>query len=74
VSDDRTRVFTIAHVPQSLEKEWLQHLRDFDVAHPGCHFEVVVDAPHHSFHEIVQMLEVNPGIPLQAILQRKKPS
>jgi hypothetical protein len=39
------KIFTCAHVPPSLEQKWLQHLRDFDAANPGCHFEVGVDGP-----------------------------
>jgi hypothetical protein len=35
------KIFTVAHLPPELRQVWLQHLRDFDTAHPGCHFEVV---------------------------------
>lgn len=74
MSDERTKVFTIAHVPSGLEQAWLQHLRDFDVANPGCHFEVIAEPPAASFTEIVDMLRVSPSIPIQTILDRIKPS
>jgi len=37
------KIATVAHVPPELVKAWLQHLRNFDVAHPGCHFQTMVD-------------------------------
>lgn len=64
------RVFTIAHVPEGLHQAWLQHLRDFDTAHPGCDFEVLVDAPHLSLAEMVQMLQVDPALTFQQIIER----
>jgi hypothetical protein len=73
VTDERTRIFTMAQVPPSLEREWLQHLRNFDTAHPGCHFEVIADTPHYTFREIIDLLRVNPHLPLQEIIARKKP-
>jgi len=36
-------IHTKAHVPAELAAAWLAHLRDFDNAHPGCHFEVVTE-------------------------------
>jgi hypothetical protein len=72
--DKHTKIFTVAHVSPGLEQEWLQHLRDFDTANPGCHFEVLLEPPGASFAEIVDMLRVSPGLPLQAILDRVKSS
>ena len=34
------KITTVSHVPDELVEAWLQHLRDFDAAHDGCHFEV----------------------------------
>jgi hypothetical protein len=66
------KIFTIAHVPPELEKAWLQHLRDFDVAHPGCHFEVCIDAPDKSIEEMVETLRVNPSLTFTKIFERGK--
>lgn len=74
MSDEHTKIFTVAHVPHELANDWLQHLRDFDVTHRGCHFEVFADAPHLTLSEIVELVRVNPGLPVQEILMRKKPS
>jgi hypothetical protein len=73
MADDRIKVFTVAHVPPHLERAWLQHLRDFDSAHPGCHFEVIADAPDQSFAEIIETLRINPGLKVMQLLERKKP-
>lgn len=67
-----TKIFTVAHVPPELHQAWLQHLRDFDVAHPGCHFEVAIDGPPDvSLAEMVEVLRVNPGLTFQHIFERK---
>ena len=66
------KIFTTAHLPQPLVKDWLQHLRDFDVAHPGCHFEVAVDSPSVSLEEAVESLKVNPELSFSAIFERHK--
>ena len=66
------KIFTIAHVPRELEQRWLQHLRDFDTAHPGCHFEVLADAPDATFGEMIEMLRVNPGLSVMQIVERKR--
>lgn len=40
----KTRILTMAELPPELEQAWLQHLRDFDTAHPECHFAAIVDS------------------------------
>lgn len=30
-----------AELPEALAQPFLQHLRNFDTAHPGCHFEML---------------------------------
>lgn len=74
MSDDpkRTIIFTRAHVPDDLAKAWLQHLRDFDLAHPGCHFEVLADTMHIPLEVMVEMLKINPGFSFQRIFNFKK--
>lgn len=64
------KIFTIAHVPPELRRAWLQHLRDFDVAHPGCHFEVAIDVPETSLAEMVKELQLNPALTFQQIIER----
>jgi hypothetical protein len=56
------RIFTAADVPDELAQEWLQHLRDFDAAHAGCHFQVLADAPGVSTAEILEALKVEPPL------------
>ena len=65
-------IFTRAHVPDELRQRWLQHLRDFDVAHPGCHFEVMIDgSPDTTIAEMIETLQVNPQMKFASFFQRK---
>ena len=65
------KIFTIAYVPDELSKEWLQHLRDFDTKHPQCHFEVMSDAPDMPMSKMIELIQLNPSLNFQAILERK---
>jgi hypothetical protein len=67
-----TKIFTCTHVPDALAQKWLQHLRDFDTANPGCHFEVGIDGPDATTAEMVRMLHVEPGLTFTKIFQRAK--
>lgn len=64
-------VFTRATVPDGLEQKWLQHLRDFDTANPGCHFEVFNDTPHLSMNDVIKLVQVEPGLTFTKIFERK---
>lgn len=66
------KVFTIAHVPEELHHAWLQHVRDFDTAHPGCHFELAADAPNTSLAEMIETLRVTPGLTFTQIFEQAK--
>jgi hypothetical protein len=68
-----TKVFTIAHVPDELVRSWLQHLRDFDTAHPGCHFEVVADSPDATVTQMIKALDLDPPLVFTTIFERKQP-
>lgn len=64
------KIFTCAHLPEPLQQQWLQHLRDFDTKHPGCHFEVGIDGPEATTAEMVRMLRVEPGLTFTKIFDR----
>jgi hypothetical protein len=64
-----TKIYTVAHIPEGLENAWLQHLRDFDQAHPDCHFEIVAQAPDKSVAEIIEILRVNPNFDLMSVIK-----
>lgn len=68
------KVFTVAHVPEHLTQAWLQHLRDFDVAHPDCHFEVMADAPEMSFVDMLHQVRVTPGLTFEQVWKREGPT
>jgi hypothetical protein len=69
---DKLKIFTVASVPPELEQAWLQHLRDFDTAHPGCHFEVGIDGPEMTLADMVQRLQVDPALSFIEIFDRTK--
>jgi hypothetical protein len=71
---ERTKIFAIAHIPPGLEQAWLQHMRDFDVKHPGCHFEIALEAPDLSLAEAVEKLRVDPALTFSQIFERRKGS
>jgi hypothetical protein len=70
----RTKVFVIAHVPDDLDKEFIQHVRNFDVAHPNCHFEIGVEGPDMSLVEMIERLRVEPELTFTKIFNRDKPT
>lgn len=74
MTDKTQKVFTRAHVPPELVQPWLQHLRDFDTAHPGCHFEVMIDgSPDTPLSEILARLRITPGLSFTDVFERGKP-
>jgi hypothetical protein len=60
-----------ATVPDTMLGEWLQHLRDFDAAHPGCHFSLVADAPELSLSEVEAVIDIDPPFAQRLVLKRK---
>lgn len=67
------KIVTIAEVPDQLGQAWLQHLRDFDAAHPGCHFQVTAAAPGATMAEVIDMLKVDPPLPSQLFIKGREP-
>jgi hypothetical protein len=69
----RTKVFIIAHIPPELEQAWLQHVRDFDTAHSGCHIEIGVEPSSDvPITEAVEMLRIDPALTFTKIYDRKR--
>lgn len=67
----RVKSLMAAHVPQELLQQWLQHVRDFDTANPGCHFEIVMDAPNLSIAEMIEKLRIDPELTITEVIDRK---
>jgi hypothetical protein len=70
--DEIIKIFTVAHVPRTLGQLWLQHLRDFDVAHPPCRFEVMADAPGIPLTTMFEMIKLDPALTFTEIIDRTK--
>lgn len=68
----KIKILTLAEVPPELAHAWLQHLRDFDAANPGCHFEVkVYDATDRPLDEIREILNIDPPLLHQAVIRKQ---
>lgn len=67
---DRIKHFVVAHLPPEAAQKWVQHVRDFDIANPGCHFEIGVEAPDISLVEAIEMLRVEPRLTFTQIFGR----
>lgn len=66
------KVFMRVSLPVELQKAFLQHVRDFDIANPGCHLEVAFDGPEMPLADMVQLLAVNPELAFATIFERAK--
>ena len=49
------KILLTANIPEVLEFEWFKHVREFDVAHPGCLFQIVGDTAQ-STDKIIQLM------------------
>jgi hypothetical protein len=64
-------IVTQAKIPDDLAKEWLQHLRDFDTKHAGCHFEVMMQTGRVvPVMDMLRALEVNPKLSVMAAFKK----
>jgi hypothetical protein len=60
-----------ADVPAEALNDWLQHVRDFDTAHPGCRFQASIDALDMPMDQAIEMLKIDP--PFGQLFKLKKP-
>jgi hypothetical protein len=67
------KIVTRAEIPDGLAQAWLQHLRDFDEKHPGCHFQVVARG-EISTAEMMKMLQITPSFDSIAVIERDSTS
>lgn len=67
---DCVPVFVRGYMPRSLLNKFIQHIRDFDTAHPDCHFEMNMDVPDMTNAEIIDMVRVNPELTFTQIFKR----
>lgn len=72
---ETAKIFTLAQLPPALVNAWLQHLRDFDDAHPECHFEVFADVPDSvSMADVIDMVRLHPDLTFMEIFRRANKS
>jgi len=46
--DEIRNIIVVAHLPPGLRDIWLEHLRAFDAAHPGCVFRIALEPPQYA--------------------------
>lgn len=63
------KITTVAEIPEGMAHKWLQHLRDFDTAHPGCIFRIVIADDDSTTDDILKVLDVDPPLPHVTILK-----
>ena len=63
------QVALVADVSVELLQPFLQHIRDFDIKHPGCHFEIVGDMQGVSVAEMLEKLRVNPNLKIVHVVE-----
>lgn len=67
------KILAQCDVPDDLANAWLQHLRDFDTAHPGCHFEVITQTDAIvPVRDMVEILKVNPSLNIVEVYEFAK--
>lgn len=66
------RMSVLAEIPDRYAEEWLLHMRAFDLAHLGCHFQLVADAPNLSTESVAEMLKRTPGFDSVVVVPRDK--
>lgn len=65
------RILAQCVIPDELANAWLQHLREFDAAHKGCSFEVMVQTGRSvPVREMVETLKVDPELSILEVFQR----
>jgi hypothetical protein len=64
------KIVTIVELPHDLIQSWLQHVRDFDIAHPSkCEFSAIAHAPDMSVKELNDMINTSPPFAIRKILE-----
>jgi hypothetical protein len=67
------KILAQCDIPDELAQAWAQHLRDFDAAHPGCHFEVMMQTDATvPVREMVEILKVSPALSLVEVYEFAK--
>jgi hypothetical protein len=62
------KVQIAADIPEPLLRTFLQYIRNFDVAHDGCHFGINVAAPGMTVDRIEAVLdEIKPPFPIREV-------
>jgi hypothetical protein len=64
------KLFIVADVPDALAKTLLQHVRNFDMEHPGCHFKMSMQVPDMDIEQMVEALQIDPPFRYQTIIKK----
>jgi hypothetical protein len=64
----------VAEIPDELAQAFHQHVRDFDRAHPGCHFKIANASPDDdvSIADMMEAIKVDPPLDFQRVQRRSE--
>ena len=65
------RSVILAEIPDELAQQWLQYVRDFDVAHPGCHFNIIAVAPDMTVSDLMRATEIAPPLQHRGVVRKE---
>jgi len=65
------KIMITTEIDDDLGPMLLQHIRDFDQAHPGCLFQIAVNAPELSIEEMKELLNVDPPFAHTATMRKQ---
>ena len=58
-------------IPDELANKFLQHIRDFDSKHPGCHFSIMMQSGREvPIAEMIESLRVEPELTVFQVFER----
>jgi hypothetical protein len=66
-----SKVIVTGYIPERHLQEWMQHIRDFDTHHQGCHLniEVVTELDTKQVNELLD--QVDPPLPLRETILKQ---
>ena len=63
-----------AEIPDESAQAFLQHIRDFDAAHPGCKFEILAHSETGTMGSLMKIIEgITPAFDVMAMGKIKGP-
>ena len=69
----KVKIFLLAHLSEDDVSAFLEHIRDFDLAHRSCYFDMAADAPELSPANLMDLMDIDPPLTPRPGLFKRKP-